>query len=222
MGENKRRYVRASVLMYATVFRDDEGLGTFRVQNLSIGGALLEGVCPVNAGEDLELLLELASNVVLRTQATVVRASAASPATFALSFHPLPTTWTAAIQSSVNESLAAVERANVLIVCDREETGIELRADLQALGHNAVSVGGPLEVLRCLELGKGVEIAIVDSAFCNDAAGGLFQLLASEHPRIRRILLVDPATAHLPRHGFAERVLEQPWNPDLLRALFAA
>jgi hypothetical protein len=216
MRGNKRKHARASVLMHSTLFQGERPLGRFRVQNLSVGGALLEGQPPVARGGSLEILIELSPDVLVRARATVVRVTRHPQPSFALMFTQVANDCDAALAVSVAENLAAAWTAQGLIACDDESIGVELRASLRGLGLPCVLVARPLEVIHCLEVGSRFRCAIVDSAFGADGTGELFRHLADAHPSIRRLLLLDH-TAERPRTDLAQAVLERPWTPDTLR-----
>ena len=110
-----------------------------------------------------------------------------------------------------------MSETSVLIACDDDLVGKHLRQALQKLGHACVHVARPLEVIRCLDGETRLRIAIVDLSFGTNAAGALLAYLAGAHPQIRRLLMIEAATARLPQIGLAaEGVLQRPWTDETL------
>ena len=200
MGENRRRHARASVVMHTTLFRREDALGTFRVQNLSLGGALVEGTAPLEVGQPFELLLELSPSVLLRATATIVRQVQLPQPSFALAFSEVLDGRAAALEAAVAENLYAAQTASVLVACDDDLVGKDLARAIQSAGHGCIHVTRELEIIHCLEGKSCLRTAIVDSSFGTKGAGQTLAYLADARPQIRSLLMVDAATARVPQN----------------------
>lgn len=111
-SEERRRYPRAEVAASAIILASDRYGGTCLVENLSAGGALLAGDCPVRVGDSLKVVLQLARQKPLILSAAVVYVrDLAGERTFAVAFKDLPS----AIEDRLQDfALAHLERGVAL------------------------------------------------------------------------------------------------------------
>ncbi len=108
----RRVDARAEVAASAVVLAGNRNAGTFLVENLSAGGALLVGDPLVCIGQRVKLLLSLVTRPVLSLMAEVIRRGERSSGemTFVIEFRNVPASGQDRIQRTV---LAALERRNI-------------------------------------------------------------------------------------------------------------
>jgi CheY-like chemotaxis protein len=227
-GAERRRHPRAPLVASVVVERGGERMGVFRLANLSAGGVLLTGDPPLTVGDRLDLQLRLGEQAV-RMEATVLReARTGHGPSWALAFHQLPAGAEGIIEAAVARALDDARAAAVLIVDDSPEICQALRAHVGRLGHNAIAVGTPLEVVSLLEGPNAVAVALVDVMLGAGRGVEVLAYLAEQHPRVRRVLMSGRAhpeqleRARQDQARFsAHKVLAKPWTPESLALAIA-
>lgn len=90
-ADERRRYERRAVVASAAVLTDTKYVGTYLVENLSAGGALLVGDARLEVGERVQVLLHLPGKEPVHLVAKIVRqqVNGAAEHRFAVAFHEL-------------------------------------------------------------------------------------------------------------------------------------
>ena len=86
----RRRHTRANINTCVTLSRGQQELGLFRVVDLSAGGALLEGHCPVGLGQELTARLHFSPCEVVTAAVAVRLERRDGGEVFAVSFSLMP------------------------------------------------------------------------------------------------------------------------------------
>ena len=222
----RRRSVRVPILATATLFRDKEPMGTYRVLNLSAGGVLLAGTLPVSRTDKIESLLQLPSGRPLRLEATVAREWSGPPTpAFALQLVRVSPGAEDLIHGAVVTALQEARAAAILTVSQSLEVCAALRRELRDVGRVSFAVSSPLDAVQFLAQPNGVSAVLVDATLGVSVRNDLMANLADEHPDVLRVLLVSNA-GHLPvesspgDHSLVQEVLVQPWTGEAtMRAL---
>jgi CheY-like chemotaxis protein len=231
VGKEKRRGPRGPVSATAVLLRGEQHLGSFRVLNLSAGGALLVGRppdAPASAPEDFEVLVRLSTGRTVRAHATIVREDSIDEASvFALAFGKIAQDDNDAIHNVVLTALEDARDATALIVAGAPEAWHLLRRELSGLGHPSFVVSTREDALRFVDAPNLLTVALVDLALHAKDVDDVLTTLAAKHPHIRRIVMATPAKS--PRHAavppatppLAHDVLANPWTRDSLGRVLA-
>jgi hypothetical protein len=135
---------------------------------------------------------------------------------FALAFTRISASGQDALQDAVLMTLEEASAATVLIALESIGGGLALKRDLERLGRPAFCVSSAMEAIRFFELRNAVSVVLVDEAFADDPTASLLRTLASQQPRVLRVLLSAKDST---LHAEAEEVLAMPWMIDDLRRL---
>lgn len=229
---SERRYHRrARVAATASLLRERGATGTYPIENLCAGGALLSGVrSPLEPGERLRVVLRIPRNSAFFINAHVVRQeqTAAGEGLVALAFYDVPAWIEDALQEEVVRALEREEHdrtPTVLVVDDSAEIRTALGRQLGALGYRSLLAAAPLDVIRLLHGTSVAPVAALVDLFLGPADGlDVIAFLADEFPGVRRVLMsgqIRPAQLQLALDsGRAHAVMEKPWSrDDLKRAL---
>src|SRR4051794_18731244 len=128
VGKEKRRGPRGPVSATAVLLRGEQHLGSFRVLNLSAGGALLVGRPPDGPAEELDVLVRLSTGRTVRAPASIVREDSVDEASvFALAFGMIAKDDHEAIHNVVLTALEDARDATALIVAGAPEAWHLLR-----------------------------------------------------------------------------------------------
>ncbi len=227
---DRRKHVRAALAVDAVVFSADRLEGSFPVQDLSSGGALLQGDVPVRPGSSLSIQLRFPGKAALRVGARILRrdkAGAVAPLT-AVTFVDLLPEEEDAIHEVIVSALErdnARQSATILVVDDDNAARDGLEQDLRALGHEAVCVATPLDALGWLAR-PNTKIATVLVDVTPGPLLGLdvLDFVTENHPQIQRVVMASetrPFRLDLAlRSGRAHKVLSKPWNRNQLAEAF--
>jgi CheY-like chemotaxis protein len=217
-----RRHTRGRPIA-AAVVSNGVYAGTYTVENLSAGGALLVGPPSLAVGERVHLLLTVAApracsfnleGMVLR------RESRDDVSAFALQFRGVSEDAQWLIDSIVVSSLAA-RRPTALIVDDSRSLCQALDRDLSSLGWSAVHASTAADALSHLDLNEQPIGAIIVDFRVGPIDGlDILTFLTESHPAIRRVLMSsDLRHWHLDcaiSSGRAHALLDKPWSLDSL------
>jgi hypothetical protein len=224
VGKEKRKGPRGPVSATAVLLRGEQHLGSFRVLNLSAGGALLVGRPPdAPATEDLEVLVRLSTGRTVRAHATIVREDSVDEASvFALAFGKIAADDLDAIHNVVLTALEDAREATALVVAGAPEAWHLLRRELSGLGYASFVVSTREDALRFVDAPNLLTVALVDLALDRSEVDDVLTTLAARHPHIRRIVMATPPKS--PRHGatppaappLAHDVLANPWTRESL------
>jgi hypothetical protein len=219
-GRDKRRSPRGPVSATVVLLERGKRLGSYRVLNLSAGGALLVGRPPSPARE-LEVLVRLSTGRTVQASATIARQEGADEAAvFAVAFSQVPPADRAVIGEVVLTALEDASDATALIVVAASETGHLLRRELTRLGHPSFVVHAREDALRFLQTPNVLHLALVDLSLAPADARYILSTLAENYPHVRRVALARPSRAARgtrPRaHPLAQSTLPSPWTRDSL------
>jgi CheY-like chemotaxis protein len=202
----------------------------YLVENLSVGGALLTGGPPLEAGRKVRIALEFGGKPALMARATVAHhrmADGELPA-MGMAFHELGPNDEDSIHQAILDALDADARGgdcprNVLVVDDCAKTCELLRRDLGAIGHAAVSARTCLDaIVRTRDTYAHFDVALIDLFLGVNDGVELLDYFREHHPTTRRVLMSGKVTAgqlglaHW--MGRANAVLTKPWNQRTLLA----
>ena len=217
-GADKRAFPRVTMVGSAIVSRDAVYIGTYLLENLSAGGALLAGDTKLSVGDRVQVILELqffARRFLL--EAFVVRhASRGDQALFAIRFEGLAPETQAAIQDAVMSELVRQPGGCVVLIIDPAPDRAErLANDVKELGSAPVPLGSALDAVAWLRTSKAlIEAVIVEAGV--DAGDGLamLQLIAHDYPAVRRVLACADGEPFRPslESGNVHALLLKPWD----------
>jgi hypothetical protein len=207
----------------------DEGkpLGSYRVLNLSAGGALLVGRAPGGKERVLEAVVRLSTGRTVRAGARVARQDGrGEAAAFAVAFSGVAPADRKVIGKVVLTALEDARDATALIVVAAPEAWQVLRRELTSLGHPSFVVSTREDALRFLEAPHVLSVALVDLGLPAAHVRQVLSTLAKGHPGVRRVTMAAPRTARtMARPGaqpLAHATLPSRWTREsLIRALEA-
>jgi hypothetical protein len=217
----RRRFPRRPVVGSATVLAADRFVGTFLLEDLSAGGALLVGDSGLAVGDHVRILLEIAGQPRFGAHAMVVRhGERGGQHLFGLSFQVSPST-REALQKLV---LEAHSKASPLILVVHDHAGLRdgIAEELQRLGRSAVAVGTLLDMMTWLHSREvKIDTAAVGSSFAESEGLGVLEFLKEDHPAVRRVLVRElGGTNSASVHAAAHAVLETPWSREAFLEVF--
>jgi CheY-like chemotaxis protein len=230
MTKNERRkHVRGRPLA-AAVVSNGCFAGSYRVEDLSAGGALLAGAAGMVEGDHVSVLLQVGPprRCTFTLLGRVVRAEARGDDrhAFAIAFRDLERSVLDLIEEVVIENPAGAPRT-VLVVDDSRRVCAALRSDLVALGWDAHTACTPMAALARLDqLAARVDTVIVDHRLGGVDGLDLLTFLTESHPHVRRVLM-----SSYPRHwqldwaissGRAHALLHKPWTRANLQGQIAS
>jgi hypothetical protein len=210
----RRRFPRRSVIGVAHVTTEARYAGVFFLENLSAGGALLVGEPRLPLGTPVRILLEIHGGRRVGVDGQVTRhAVRDGQHLWAAAFRNVP----AAIEEELQKiALDAVQHARptVLVVDAARATREALTHDLVELGRDSVGVGTVLDTLAWLHARDvTIEALMVGSQFVRSAGVGLLELVATDFPATRRVLVVDSDDHETAQAaGSAHGRLDKPWT----------
>jgi hypothetical protein len=228
MSDQRRQHQRAPRAISATVSRNCARFGTFRVINLSAGGALFRGSRPAPVGEQIDVALSLPTGTFIDASAVVLREGRLHDRpTFAVMFANLPPESQAAIDAVVRAALEELQRADVLVVDYSEPSCRALGERLLRLGLGSYSVTTALEALHTLAASHRFRAGLIGLYLGADDGREVLVHLGGKHPRVRRVLMAPTMTpaellsaAQEMPAGAPHAVLAGGWSDtDLRRAL---
>jgi CheY-like chemotaxis protein len=183
--------------MSAALSRNCARLGTFRVINLSAGGALFRGARPVAVGDAIDLALSLPGGQYVDTSAVVLREGRLHERpTFAVAFVDPSPAARDAIEAVVRAALEELRTAEVLVVDFSEQACRDCAERLQRLGLRSYGVTTALEALHTLDADHHFQAALVNVYLGADDGREVLVHLATKHPRVRRILMSTTLSRH--------------------------
>ncbi|MFH0899764.1 MAG: PilZ domain-containing protein [Pseudomonadota bacterium] len=224
----RRKHPRCEVVASAIVLTRCRFAGTFVVQDLSAGGALLIGDPRLEQGERIRLLLQLPGMKGIGLSAEVVRTEdRGREHSFAVAFRQPSAPAEDAIQEIVLSTLERrreAEQPTVLVVESSQDVCSTLDRDLRALGRRAVFRATGVDALALLgEPGRRIDTVIVSVHLGITEGMDVFSALADDHPGIRRILFANGlrrCQAELAiTAGKAQAILERPWSRETLASV---
>jgi CheY-like chemotaxis protein len=215
--KEKRKAARGQVSATVVLLEGDHQLGSFRVLNLSAGGALLVGRAPRNKRGELDVLIRMSTGRTVRAAAVVVREESVDESSvFALEFVRVSPEDHDAIDNLLLTAVEDERDPTALIVAHAPEIRHLLRSQLNGLGHPSFAVGNLEDATRFLETPNIVEVALVDLGLNAGGAAKVLAYLADKHPDIRRIAITsDGATSTTRRASpLAQRSIVSPWTRE--------
>jgi CheY-like chemotaxis protein len=220
---DKRAFPRGSVVGSAIVIRGEAYVGTYVLENLSAGGALLAGDTKLSIGERVRIMLQLH----VRARRFVLEASVARHETrgdqgvFAVRFERLSAAAQDAIHDAVVHELKRSPSGSVVLIIDSAVGHADdLARQVEELGSTAVPLGNALEAVAWLQTSVSrTKAVIVDAGL--DVVDGLamLQFIAHDYPAVRRVLACneeEPFRSALDS-GAVHALLVKPWDPTSVR-----
>lgn len=219
-GVERRRYRRTSRLASAAVIVSDDGYaGTYVVENLSAGGALLVGNHRFRSGDRLRVMFQIGDTLRAALSARVARTDGAwaSGQAFAVEFQDVP--------AELRETLDQIVWAHVgpeeitpfrtLVVHALPGTRAELERDLSSIGRSVIGFPDTASASRWLETSREpVTTALVDVEM--PGANAFLSLIERRAPSAKRILIAEPSGSRAAQEaiasGPAHAILPRPWG----------
>jgi hypothetical protein len=206
--------------------RDGTALGEFSLRNLSDGGMLVEGVCPLAERAAVRVELLVPDHPPARCLGAVVRIELA---TFAVAFTEVAPIGAHMIETVTLEALAearAEAMSAVLLLDDNEGDRLALCRDIGALlGSRTLVAKTALDVVRLLQDPHvRLHAAVVEASFGSAADAEILTFMASTFPDVRRVLAVRQSGSETVGESarLAHAVLRKPWTPTELRSAIGA
>jgi hypothetical protein len=220
----RRQYPRTGrIASAAVVVSRGHYVGTYVVEDLSAGGALLVGRCPLQINDPVETLFQFGQTLTVPLKARVVRTQNGA---FGIAFTDLAAAPLRALDEVVRSSEERVLRPlKTLIIHPNASTRSSLQLDLASLGQLVVSFAGSRDALCWLEsAGPAVCAALVHPEI--EAPEQVLTTVATQSPEARRILIFEPLTRNeslkrMIMSELAQALLRNPWTwLSLTSALF--
>ena len=223
-GAERRQYPRTGrIASAAVVVSRGKYVGTYVVEDLSAGGALLVGRCPLQINDPVETLLQFGQTLMVPLSARVVRTQDGA---FGIEFTDVAAGPLRALDEVVRSSEERVVRPlKTLIIHPNASSRSSLQIDLASLGQLVVSFVDARDALCWLEsAGPAVCAALVHADI--DHPEHVLAAVAAQSPEARRILMVEQLTgneslARMITSDLAQALLRNPWTwLSLTSALF--
>ncbi len=210
--------------MAAAVVSNGHYAGTYTIENLSAGGALLLGAPRLAMGDRVTLLLHITGTrqCAFSLVGAVVRQElrAGQEHAFAVAFREVRSEVRDLIENIALSSRTPAQ-PGVLVVDTSRSVCHTLEGDLRSLGWWAASATTPLEALTQLDAPPlHIDTVVVDLRLGAIDGLDLLTFLAESHPALRRVLMsseqrhwqLDCAIAS----GRAHALLDKPWSRESL------
>jgi PilZ domain len=223
-GAERRQYPRTGrIASAAVVVSRGQYVGTYVVEDLSAGGALLVGRCSLRIDDPLETLFQFGQTLTVALSARVVRTQNGA---FGIAFTDVAAAPLRALDEVVRSSEERVVRPlKTLIIHPNASTRSSLQLDLASLGQLVVSFAGSRDALCWLEsAGPAAWAALVHPDIENPER--VLASVAAQSPEARRILIFEPLTGNeslerMITSNLAQALLRNPWTwLSLTSALF--
>ena len=190
MYEQRRQHERAPLALSATAFRESARLGTFRIVNLSAGGALFRGARPVPVGEQVDLSISLPTGEFVRTSGVVLREGRLHDRPiFAVVFAGISAADQRAVQDLVAAVLEQMRQAYVFFVDGSEGACRGLCDRARRCGFPSFAVTTALEALHVLDAGAKFRTVFVSLYLGADDGREVLRYLDARYPGVRRVLM---------------------------------
>jgi CheY-like chemotaxis protein len=187
--------MRVEVAAPAALYASGGAAWTCEVDNLSLGGASLEGArARTRVGEPVSLKIRLPGARAIRPNGRVARVRAVGGRVrVAVEFDGL----SADVEDYIEDAcLAALERQRaprVLIVDPCRFECVTLARSLREAGHRVVPVATPLHAVAYLaERAHAVAAVVVHLDLSQTTGAELLRYVADEYPRVRRVAVARP------------------------------
>jgi CheY-like chemotaxis protein len=217
-GSERRRHRRVQVPAVADVRTGDKHLGLFAVSDLSAGGVSLLGEALLVPGQPLALEVQVPGRPALQLTGKVVRRQVSGPRgrRCAVRFESLAPAAAEALAAVLAEPAPEVVSTPFLVVWNRPVGRAPLERDLTG-AEPPLIVQNPLEAAAWLRVSSSkLEVVLVDYLLAGSHGWDLLQHLREQHPRLKRVLLVDGVGNFrlnlLLASGLADAALEKPWT----------
>jgi hypothetical protein len=224
-GIERRHSFRVELAGSASLWRNNQLVGHYRLRDLCIAGCALMGRASCKPGERVELVLHVHEERPLWLSATIRRSYGDH---IAVRFEPMSARVEDRLQDIVVETYARMhghrDRFSLVVEPDLAARRALVRS-LDQLGQRAVGVATPLDAVQLLlERGKRVETAFVGPPSSTGAASfELVEFLARHYPHVRRVMMGDAKTLAASwaaeATGEVDALLETPCSDELLRKL---
>jgi CheY-like chemotaxis protein len=195
MTAERRRSMRVELAAPAALYAADAAPWACEVDNLSLGGASLEGArARTHVGDPVIVKIRLPGARSIRPHGRVARVRAVGGRiNVAVEFDRL----SADIEDYIEDAcLAALERAGaprVLVVDPRGLRCLTLARSLREAGHRVVPVATPLHAVAfLLERADSVAAVVVQLDLGQTTGAELLRYVADEYPRLRRVAVAGP------------------------------
>jgi CheY-like chemotaxis protein len=221
----RRHSFRVHLPGRASLWRQNQLLGQYRLRDLSIAGCALVGRSSGKPGDHVELVLHLHDDRPLWISATIRRSHGNH---IALRFERPTARVEDRLQDVIVETYARTHLDHArfsLVIEPNAALRRMLVRSLDGLGHRAVGVATPLDAVQLLlERGEHVHAAFLGPPpRVSGATFELVEFLARYHPNVRRVLVGDAqAIAHAAaaeQAGELHARLELPCSDHALRVV---
>jgi hypothetical protein len=220
---DRRRHQRTTcIASAAVVVVEGEYVGTYVVENISEGGALLVGKFQRARDDRVEVILQVGERLSFPVSARVARVERQ---TFAVEFQDLSAAMRTALIETVRARPHPTNVRRTMVACADPRLQRELAQGLTVLDQTVISFGDAGSAIEWLRMSSDVLIAAFVDPVLEDAAP-MLRSIQTRFPNARRILIFDLPTAprSLQRMIASDEVqslLYSPWTPlSLTSSLF--
>lgn len=227
MNNDLRSWPRHTIEATALAINGDT-TNTYRIANLSAGGALLSEGREMASGRDLHLALNLPELQPIEVDGKVVRTLIDDDGrkSYGIAFRDLDPYTEDLIHNMLLSKLESQRRAKpyVLVVNDNVEVRRTFEREFRVMDARTLLTATPLEAMRLLCNKKiNIDIAIVDSFLGPEDGMLLLKYIEKEYPDIQRVLTSEPEHRHqldlALTFGRAHAAFARPWNSEQLSQL---
>lgn len=204
------------------VVSQGEYVGTYVVEELSSGGALVVGRCPLAPGDRIEALLQTGRTMTVPIKGRIAQIQREA---IAIVFVGLTASARRALEDLLHDTTENTGEPAALLVHPDAQERETLKRDLEALGQTVVAFESCDHVLPWLDGAlANVAVALVHPDI--EERSHLLGIVGKRFPDARRILIFDPVFARgslskMIHSSSTHRLLYSPWTRlSLTSALF--
>ena len=189
--QERRHSFRVQVPAAASVWHRGKLCGCYTVSDLSIGGCSLNGRIPALKDATVDVILHLPHERTTLLRARVCRVDESG---MGLSFEQPAARIEDCLQDVVVEAVTRGQSPHhVLVVEPCEERRAALVQSAIDLGHRATGVASALDAVQTLVAEAcPIDTVLIEAGSQFVASLELAEFLATQHPRVRRILIGSP------------------------------
>jgi CheY-like chemotaxis protein len=218
----RRKHRRYSVPATLTLARGKEFLGTYLVQDVSEGGALIHDGPILEVGETVRVMLHLPGQQAIAVEARVVReaeSKSGGPA-FGIQFQHDSAESEVRLKEGITNALKALKerQGRVALLVDADNNArAALARELNLLGHVVIYVASVEEAM--VVLGRSddpIDLVFVDLSLANDKPQQLLTMLRAHGRKLRYVVMSDrmaPGELRMEADSLAAQDLTKPWDP---------
>jgi CheY-like chemotaxis protein len=190
MTADRRRSLRVELAAPAALYADGGSPWVCEVDNLSLGGASLEGArARTRVGDSVSVTIRLPGARAIRPHGRVARVrTVAGRVKVAVEFDGLSADVEDYIEDACLAALELAQEPRILVVDPRGFESATLARSLREAGHRVVPIATPLHAVAYLsERASSVAAIVVHLDLSQTTGAELLRYVADEYPRVRRL-----------------------------------